>query len=126
MKTNLHGGANNLLFQKARELRNSETHAEQVLWGYLKTKPLGYKFRRQHPYGIYILDFYCHPLKLVIEVDGAIHLEEEVKINDEERQRQLEADGLIVIRFTNEQVVNNLEQVISTIDQNIREQHERK
>ena len=58
------------MYQRARELRNNSTHAEIILWGYLKAKPLGYKFRRQHPYAIYILDFYCHSLKLCIEVDG--------------------------------------------------------
>ena len=125
MRTKLHRGANDLLFQQARELRNNETHAELVLWGYLRTKPSGYKFRRQHPYGIHILDFYCHKLKLVIEVDGSIHSEEEVKRNDEERQRILEADGLIIKRFTNKQVLKKLETVISDIDQYISDKNER-
>ncbi len=54
-------------------------HAESILGGYLKTKPFGLKFRRQHPYSVYILDFYCHKLKLVIEVDGSIHYIDTVK-----------------------------------------------
>lgn len=70
MTGKMHSGAAKPLYQMARELRNNATHAETILWGYLKTKPLGFKFRRQHPYSIYILDFYCHSLKLVIEVDG--------------------------------------------------------
>ncbi len=60
MKRKMHAGASKFLYQWARELRNKETHAERLLWGYLKTKPLGVKFRRQHPYSAYILDFYCH------------------------------------------------------------------
>lgn len=73
MKRKMHAGATNELYQRARELRNRSTHAEDILWDYLKTKPNNFKFRRQHPYSIYILDFYCHSLKLVIEVDGGIH-----------------------------------------------------
>ena len=124
MKANLHKGASRLLFDRARELRNKGTHAEDVLWGYLKTKPLGYKFRRQHPYGIYILDFYCHKLKLVIEVDGSIHLEEDVKQKDEERQKLLEAEGLTIMRFTNEEVLTKQELVTSTIENYLRGLHE--
>ena len=84
--------------------------------GYLKTKPLGIKFRRQHPYSIYILDFYCHSLKLVIEVDGKIHEQPEVKLIDTERQILLEKDGLIVLRFTNELIEKLLEEVIKEIE----------
>ncbi len=73
MKSKMHLGATKEIYQRARDLRNKETHAETVLWGYLKTKPLSLKFRRQHPYSIYILDFYCHKLKLIIEIDGSIH-----------------------------------------------------
>ena len=82
-KSNMFGGANKFLFARAGELRSQQTFAEELLWQYLKTKPLGFKFRRQHAYGIYILDFYCHAVKLVIEVDGSIHNKEEIKSNDE-------------------------------------------
>ncbi len=111
----MHNGAAKPLYQRARELRNNATHAETILWGYLKTKPFGIKFRRQHPYSIYILDFYSHSLKMVIEVDGSIHNQPDVKLNDAERQALLEKDGLIVLRFTNQQVENNLEVVQETI-----------
>lgn len=111
----MHNGAAKPLYQRARELRNNATHAETVLWEYLKTKPFGIKFRRQHPYSIYILDFYSHSLKLVIEVDGSIHNQADVRLNDAERQTLLEKDGLIVLRFTNQQVENNLEVVQETI-----------
>jgi imidazole glycerol-phosphate synthase subunit HisF len=104
-----------LIFANAKELRNNPTHAEMLLWGYLKTKPLGYKFRRQHPIGIYIADFYCHKLKLVIEVDGSIHSQQEVKEHDEERQRIIEEEGIKVIRFTNRQIECGLEDVIKLI-----------
>ena len=116
MEKKMHAGAYKLLYQKARELRNNATHAETILWGYLKNKPLGYKFRRQHPYSIYILDFYCHILKLVIEVDGSIHNRTDIKINDEERQVNLQNDGLVVLRFQNEEVTETLEKVILKIE----------
>lgn len=111
MESKMHGGAQKPLFQRARELRNKSTRAEEVLWEYLKTKPFGIKFRRQHPYSVFILDFYCHSLKLVIEADGSIHNLEEVKKNDIERQKLLEQDGLKVIRFSNEEILNSLEKV---------------
>ena len=102
-------GASNLIFEKAKDLRNNPTHAETLLWGYLKQKPLGYKFRRQHPISIYIADFYCHALKLIIEIDGMIHANIDVCGNDVERQKKLEADGIKFLRFTNEQVEKKLE-----------------
>lgn len=117
MGTKMHGGAISFLFQRARELRNRSTHAEEILWQFLRTKPHGFKFRRQHPYSIYVLDFYCHPLKIVIEVDGSIHELEDVKQNDKERQLLLEKEGLLVIRFSNFQVEQELNKVIENIEQ---------
>jgi len=99
-----------------RDLRNSATHAETILWSYLKTKPLGFKFRRQHPYSIYILDFYCHSLKLVIEVDGNIHDLDKVKENDKHREELIQKDGLTIIRFENKQVEQSLQQVIKQVE----------
>ena len=104
------------LYQRAREFRNNATNAESVLWGYLKNKPLGYKFRRQHPYSNYILDFYCHALKLVIEVDGSIHNNADVKLNDELRQVALQSDGLVVLRFQNDEITKTPEKVILEIE----------
>ena len=112
----MHAGATNELYKRARQLRSQPTHAEDILWGYLKSKPLGYKFRRQHPYSIYILDFYCHQLKLVIEVDGNIHNLEEVKAADRERQNLLEQDGMVVLRCTNDKIINKQEEVIAYIE----------
>ena len=85
--------------------------------GISKNKTHGIKFRRQHPYSNYILDFYCHTFKLVIEIDGSIHDKEEIKENDEIRQSLLEADGLSVIRFTNDELLKRSESVINTIEE---------
>ena len=74
-----------------------------------------YKFRRQHPISIYIADFYCHKLKLVVEIDGPVHDSEEAKMNDEKRQKDLENLNLTVVRFTNDQIKNDIESVIKVI-----------
>lgn len=114
-------GAGAPIFRNAEELRYRMTATEELLWGYLKGKQLGVKFRRQHPLGIYVADFYCHQHKLlVIELDGGIHLQPEVAQNDIERQRNLELDGLKVIRFTNDQIFNNLNKVLEQITTQIK------
>ena len=109
-------GADKLLFERASALRKQQTFAEEILWDYLRTKPLGFKFRRQHPFASYILDFYCHRLRLAIEVDGSVHQQDDVKENDEIRQKQLEEAGLSFLRFTNDQIILRLEAVIQQID----------
>ena len=120
MNNKMHRGALKALYQLAREKRNNETHAERILWGYLKTKPLGFKFRRQDPYSIYILDFYCHFLKLIIEVDGSVHHVEEIRINDEKRQNFFKNDGMDILRYSNEEVLKEQEIVIENIDSYLR------
>jgi len=109
-------GAEKLLFEKASKLRGQQTFTEEILWNYLKVKPFGFKFRRQHPFSIYILDFYCHQLKLVIEVDGSIHNLEEVKENDFIRQEQLGQEGLIFFRFSNDEIKLRPEEAIHQIE----------
>ncbi|MGN6163632.1 MAG: endonuclease domain-containing protein [Flavisolibacter sp.] len=116
MKRKMFAGADQLLFQRARALRSQQTFAEELLWNYLRTKPCGFKFRRQHPFSNYILDFYCHALRLAIEVDGSIHMQEEVKNNYEQRQKQLEEQGLVFLRFTNSEIKLHLEKVIQQIE----------
>ena len=111
--------ADPLIFEKARELRNKLTPAEQTFWLRLKEQFPDYKFRRQHPISIYIADFYCHKLKLVIEIDGSIHDSMEAKLNDEKRQKDLENLDLIVIRFTNEQIRSGAEKIIEIISSTI-------
>jgi len=115
MKREMFYNADPLIFEKARSLRNKLTPAEQTFWLRLKEQFPEYKFRRQHPISIYIADFYCHKLKLVIEIDGSIHDSEEAKLHDEKRQKDLENLNLIVIRFTNEQIKNDVENVMETI-----------
>ncbi len=116
MKKTMFFGAGNFIFERAKELRKNLTSAELVLWGYLKQSPLGCKFRRQHPLGIYIVDFYCHKLKLIIEVDGEVHSETDVAEEDRKREEILRAEGLDVLRFRNEEIVKNLELVIVEIE----------
>ena len=98
----------------ARRLRRNMTPAEQKLWGALRGKKLGgLKFRAQHPVGPFILDFYCPARKLVIEVDGGVH--EKQADYDESRTQQLEAYGYRVIRFRNEEVLEDLPSVLKQI-----------
>lgn len=113
-------GADRLIFQNAESLRNRMTIAEELLWQHLKGKQLGVKIRRQHPLGIYIADFYCHQHKLVIELDGSIHDHPDVAQNDIIRQNNLEQDGIKVLRFTNAEVLNNLNNVLENITTQIK------
>jgi len=112
-------GASAEIFEKARELRESMTLAEQKLWNQLSKRQLGYKFRRQHPLGNYIADFYCHPLKLVIEVDGSFHETEDQKDYDQGRTAELTDLGIHVIRFKNEDVLENLHSVLKNIKRKV-------
>jgi very-short-patch-repair endonuclease len=108
-------GASNNMKMKAKELRKDLTASEKILWSYLRRRQqLGMYFRRQHPYGIYILDFYCFEATLVIEVDGGIHLNQ--KEYDEERTRYLASSGLTVLRFKNQEVEGNILEVIDKIN----------
>ena len=103
--------ADPLIFSNARGLRNKLTPAEQIIWLRLKERFPEYKFRRQHPISIYKADFYSHKHKLVIEIDGLIHDSEEAILNDEKRQNDLENLSPTIIRFTNDQVKNEIELV---------------
>jgi cyclase len=112
-------GASHLIFKNAKNLRAEMTAAEMNLWMHLRKGINGFKFRRQHSIGIYIADFYCHKVKLIIEADGSIHDKEEVKKADEERQKELERWGYVVIRFSNKQIMENLEKVIKSITERV-------
>jgi very-short-patch-repair endonuclease len=97
-------------------LRKKETQAEKKLWEALRNRKLqNMKFRRQHPLSGFIADFYCHELNLVIELDGKIHLSKEIKQNDKIRQAIIEGLGLKVVRFSNDEVLYNIENVLSEI-----------
>lgn len=115
MKDDMFYKAGPLIFRKAEELRNRCTDTEELLWNYLRQNQLGIKFRRQHPASNYVLDFYAHKVKLAIEIDGSIHSLEDVKLNDAERQKNLEEFGITFLRFTNQQVINELDHVIQKI-----------
>ena len=120
MKRKMFYKADPLIFSKARELRKVLTPSEQTFGLRLKQKFPEYKFRRQDPISIYIADFYCHKLRLVIEIDGSIHDSEEAKLNDKRRQQDLDDLNLMVIRFTNDQVKNEIENVIEMISSTIK------
>lgn len=120
MKENMFYGASHLIFQKAEELRNRMTPAEEVLWKHIHINEWKLKFRRQHPIWNYVADFYCHGIKLVIELDGGIHEVEEVKRYDSERESQLKKMGLTVLRFKNDEVFNNKQNVLEKISETIR------
>jgi very-short-patch-repair endonuclease len=88
--------ASEKIFENARKLRKQETSAEIRLWKILRNRSLAnLKFRRQHPINRFIVDFYCHSLLLVIEIDGDIHLLEEIKQYDMEREERLKSLGLL-------------------------------
>jgi very-short-patch-repair endonuclease len=108
-------GADKTIKLRAKLLRKTMTSQEMLLWDKLKNRQLSGKFfRRQHPYGIYILDFYCHKSNLAIEIDGAIH---RYKLDyDRERTEYLESTGLKVIRFSNDEIENKMDRVLSKIE----------
>ena len=97
----------------ARKMRHEPTQAEAVLWKALRGGQLGLRFRRQHALGRYIVDFYCPWARLAIEVDGAGH--NRTRAEDEERTAFLESKNVEVLRFTNDQIEQNLERVMERI-----------
>ncbi len=100
-------------YQRARKLRKEPTPAERKLWAVLREDKLGVNFRRQHAVGIYIPDFCSPKAKLIIELDGSQHLEQEAY--DRDRTGYLESQGYQVIRFWNNQVMNDIDGVIRAI-----------
>jgi very-short-patch-repair endonuclease len=99
-----------------RALRNAPTQEEYDLWQRLKGKQLmGKKFRRQHSFGDFIVDFYCPEEKLAIELDGAPHFSKEGNQIDRERDDILDSFGIQVVRFENREVRENIERVLNEI-----------
>ena len=110
------------LKQLSRELRKNMTDAEKLLWSKLRMKQLkGLMFSRQKPLGEYIADFYCHQAKLVIEVDGGQHFSDDSIEYDKIRDEFIGSMGLTVLRFTNTDVLKNIDGVIEVIEENIPE-----
>ncbi len=105
------------IFQKANELRNNMTEAEKMLWERLRKKQLGVRFKAQHPIERFIVDFYCHQSKLVVELDGEIHKFQ--KEYDLGREAELVKYEIKVIRFTNDEVIQNIDKVIDKIKMNL-------
>jgi len=109
-------GASRNIFQKASNLRNNLTEAEETLWKELKNRQIfKAKFRRQHPVDIFIVDFYCHKYKLVIEVDGGIHSDKEIAEYDINRTHELEKSGIKILRVKNKEVMNDIQSVTKRI-----------
>ena len=119
-KENLFAGAEPQKFEFARKLRQELTETEEKLWQQLRgSKINGAKFRRQHPIQFYVLDFYCHEVKLAVELDGRIHELKENKEYDQNRTKALNEIGVTVIRFANEQVEKNMADVIEEINSHL-------
>jgi very-short-patch-repair endonuclease len=105
-------------FKKAAFLRDNLTREEKSLWERLRKKQFhGLRFKCQHPIGNYIADFYCHSIKLVIEVDGENHHRPEQKLHDNIRTEYLRNLGISILRFTNDKVEKDLESVLVEIAQ---------
>jgi len=109
-------GASGDIFNKARMLRGSETKAEKLLWVHLKQNKLnGFRFKRQHPISTFIADFYCHKVKLVIEIDEVYHNSAGQKIKDINRDAVMADLGLKILRFSDQEVINQIEDVLDRI-----------
>ena len=98
----------------ARELRQNLTQSEKLLWEKIRNKQLdGYRFRCQHPVYRYVLDFYCHEAMLAVEIDGDVH--EKREEYDQYRGELLQHIGIRTLRFTNKEVISNVEEILNTI-----------
>jgi very-short-patch-repair endonuclease len=117
IKVNYHGGPSMVrLRERCRQLRRGATDAEAVLWRLLRNRQIaGRKFRRQHAFGAYILDFYCPERRLAVETDGGQHFDPEQADHDRKRTEYLAARGIRVLRFTNAEVLTNPEAVVEVI-----------
>lgn len=115
MKENMFYGAGKIIFQRAAELRANPTPMEEHLWHFLSNNQLDLRFKRQHPIGNYLADFYCHQAKLAIEIDGGVHETEEQKLIDKEKDEFYQSVGIKVLRVTNKTLNNSTEEVLTNI-----------
>ena len=112
---------NPYLKQLARDLRNNSTRSEIFMWQMLKRKSLmGYDFHRQKPLGNYIVDFFCYELMLSIEIDGYSHSFSNVYSRDIEKEKWLNNKGITVLRFTDEDVFGNIDEVFRVLENYIK------
>ena len=110
------------LKEPARSLRMNMTDAEQVLWQRIRRKQIrNVRFYRQKPLLSFIVDFYCHAAKLVIEIDGKQHYTDQGIVYDTERTQVLQGYGLKVLRYTNQQLVDNFQEVCWDIEKNLQQ-----
>jgi very-short-patch-repair endonuclease len=113
---NLHKEAIGKLYQYAKELRQDPTSAEKLLWAAIRNRKLNsLKFRRQHPLDRFIVDFYCNEKKLVIELDGSVHDTNRNKEYDDARTAMLAGLNICVLRFRNEEIINDIQNVLKKI-----------
>ncbi len=120
-KVSMNYGAEPILFEFAKQLRLNPTEAEDFLWEQLSAKKIGNRFKRQHPILYFIADFYCHQAKLIVEVDGGYHQIPEQYEYDSNRDFELEELGLKVLRFTNEQVLFDIDNTLSKIGNELKQ-----
>ena len=107
------------IFQIAERLRRDMTVTEKIIWDRVCKNQLGVRIRRQHPVWKFIADFYCHEVRLVIEIDGGIHLRSENKEYDISRDIILKEFKIEILRFTNDEVINEPDLVIEKIKRTI-------
>ena len=106
--------------ENAQKLRKPLTPAEKIFWHCARNRGLlNLKFRRQHPIGPFIADFYCHEYKLVVEIDGDIHSNEEIRSYDLKRDLYMKNLGLSILRFSNDDVFKNMDWIEEQIKQHI-------
>ena len=110
---------------KARRLRRERTEAERKLWSHLRAKKLGVHFRKQAPFGPYILDFLCIKARLVVAVDGSQHYTEEGMRRDAKRDTYLRAHGLTVLQFSTYDTIRDVAGVVQEIWEKVREREDR-
>ena len=111
-------GAKPDIFKKASQLRNNLTVCEKMIWDRLsKNKIMGFRFKCQHPIDIFIVDFYCHKLKLVIEIDGGIHQKPQQAEYDLGREAEMAFYDIETVRFTNDEIIQDINAVVRKIVQ---------
>jgi very-short-patch-repair endonuclease len=116
-ETNMFYGASPTIFEKAKMLRQNMTFHEKLLWEQLRSnKILGLRFKAQHPIDIFIADFYCHKLKLIIEIDGDSHNSADETAYDEGRSDEMQKLGIDTIRFSNDDIQNELSAVLRKLE----------
>jgi very-short-patch-repair endonuclease len=105
----------------AKELRSNPTKTELRIWKCIRDKKLGIEFHRQVPMLNYVVDFYCHEIMLAVEIDGLYHSQIAQQLYDYDRQEKLEQKGVSFLRFSNDQVHNNIKNVMLEINSKINE-----